>query len=161
MSTPTPVAQCASFLSQLPRWFAPSADAFADWADDEVLLVLQAHDRDVIFLSQLPDAEGVRLLRCLAPVPIKGLGDRLWTSNEEGDTGWNWLRDEWALNQSSVMFHPPTGALAWVRDLEATAPLAIEKEWPAELEAWIAEGDSLIESLGWSAEVAEPAQATE
>lgn len=156
MSTPTFKAQCASFLAQLPRWSAPVPDESSATFDDDAVLVLRAHACDSLFLTQLPYEEGVRLLRCVALEPIDELGDKLWTADDLGETEWRWLQDEWALNGASVMFHPSTGALAWVRDLTAKAPSTVGGKWQEEIQTWIAESDSLIDSMGWGHEPALP-----
>lgn len=121
-------------------------------SEDGSVLVLQAHERDCLFLSERTNEEGVRLFRCVAPEPIEALDERLWTVNADGETGWTWLQDEWSLENASVMYHPDTGAMAWVRDLDAPDLAEVSQKWLADIEAWIAEADSLIERTGSLAE---------
>ncbi len=149
MTKLTLVAQCASFFSQLPRWSVPEHGLLDGMPDDGDVQVFQAHERDCLFLSPLLGQEGVRLFRCAAPDPIATLNEQLWTAGPEGDTGWVWLQDEWAMEHASVMHHPATGAMAWVRDLVAADPSMEDGKWQPEIQAWIAEADSLIEQIGW------------
>ena len=150
MTKPTLAAQCASFFSQQPRWSKPANASLDDWPADSDVQVFLANEREGIFLSPLLQEAGVRLFRCAAPDPIAALNDQLWTVRPDGDTGWVWLQDEWAMEHASVMHHPATGTIAWVRDLAEADSSTEDGKWQSEIEAWIAEADSLMEQIGWT-----------
>ncbi|MGE0351509.1 hypothetical protein [Hydrogenophaga sp.] len=163
MSNPSLWPLCAAHFATHPDWAVPDTGPFAGPNDDPDLLVFRAQGNDHVFLSPMPEGQGVRLFRCVNQDSLDPDQDLTWeepalgASSDTGGPGWVWWQDERDLIGPSALLHTGSGAIGLVLDLLPDEVQASPQAVQERITAWIEQGDGLLQGLNRADPLPDPA----